>query len=507
MPKIYTPIPSIQNSFARPSVISIIRQLKAELGIAEDVRVSFPDEEGISLQTGSAIGTSSEVFLPADEKVSVHVEESTNRERLLSNPQHQPGNRFSFRDEPLQVYLKTAYITRDVIITFKYRVPDRVKAERVRSDIEARMAMIRESFIHSIDYSYQIPELHMNCLRMIHSLREQVAGYGDDFEKWMRDHSLSTLTQLTDTGGKHGYYTFAERAVRLQGVFGFDTVPEKNEKEGAMTPHLVVFEYKLSWQAPVGMVMAYPVMIHNQVIPAKWRVTEKIKSPEDRRKITGSSADVDLSYFERTEHSFPVHHLPGITLPELDEWRPSTVPTGTLRIYSMLIKLDADNLTQLTRLDQIGAKYALSDELIEFLIGEAPYLNRVGMSVFHVGLFKDTMPIHQDDFAVNSELEIYSLEPLSLRDVHHVRFSVSSDWSLVHRDALERLARNPDLLDAVLKAIDARPYHYRRLENLVPRSSIEEIIAEMIRRKLGRDTTGFSVPRTVMTQLIQVRRK
>lgn len=506
MPRIYTPIPSILNSFHRPSVLSIVKQLQEELGLGPDTRVNYPDSDNISLQTGSAVNSDSQPLFPADEKIVIQVEENTNRELLTTNPQYQAGNRFVFRDEPLQVYMKTGYITKDLRITFNYRAPDRVKAERLKSDIEARMSMIREMMLHHITYAYQIPDIFIERLRVIHQLRENVAGYGDDFETWMRNHSLNTLTQLTNTGGEKGYYSYAEQTVRLLGVFDFDTVPENIEKEGAMTPHIVKFEYKLSWQAPVGMIMAYPIMIHNQIMPRKYIYMDKIKSPEDRAKITGSFSDIALSYFERTEASLPIYKPHGYSLPSQDEWRPLNVPASTLRLYSSLIKLDPDNLTHLSRLDELGQAYYINDNVLEFLIGEAEYLNTPGQSVFHVSVYDGVTPLPSNTYYVTDILEVMLNEPANLRNIYHIRLSVYSDLTLITPAARDRLRENPVVLELVLKAISENDHPYTMTDGGVTRKDMEKIVYDLMVERLGRKPKGISVPRTVMTHMIQIRR-
>lgn len=507
VPYIYTAVPSLDNSFHRPSILSIVNQLIDELGIPKETKISYPGDDKISSQTGSAMATSSSPVFPATEKVMIEVDETTNKENLTSNPQLQVGNRFIMRDEPLQVYMKAAYITKDVLITFKFRAADKVRAGRLRDDIEARMAMIREMFIHSITYSYQIPTIFLNRLKEIHRLRESQGGYDETFDKWMEDHCLPNLTLLTNTAGTASYYSFAETAVRIRGVFDFDTVPEKNEKEADMTPHIVQFTYRLSWQAPTGMAMGYPIMIHNQIIPKEFIVMDKIMNPEERRVITGSVSDVSLAFFENTDASMRLFPPPGIHLPIQDEWKPTSVPVSSLRLVSTLIKVNKDNLREVCRLDNLGAKYYLNDTIIEFLIQEAPYLNTPGQSVFHVGVYDDTLPMHASSFEVTDELEVIAKEDLSIRKIYRMRLSVFSDFTTITQEARDRLAANLPVLELVLKAISPNEIFPRTDYSGVPKSVMGELANKQHTERIGRQLKGITVPRTVMSLMIHARLK
>jgi len=507
VPIIYTPIPSIYNSFHRPSVISIVDQLKNELGLDPKTRLNYPDSDNVSIQTGSAIDSSNEPNFGVNEKVSISVDEFTNRQNLAANPHLRPGNRFIMRDEALQVFLRTAYVMKDVVITVRYRAPDRVRARRIRDDLEARMSMIKDVLIHKIQYSYQIPAIFMDRLKSIFELREKQAGYGETFDEWLQNHSLPSLTQLTNTGDKVGYYSFSETSVRIQGSFDYDTVPENPEKEGDMTPHIVEFNYRLTWNAPQGMEIAYPIMIHNQIMPTKFINMDQIKPPEDIHDITGSVTDVSLSYFENTEGSMRLYPPPGIHLPTQDEWRPFSVPVSTLRLVSMLVKLSSDDLRKISRLDQLGSKYYLHDAILEFLIQEAPYLHIPGMSVFNVSIYDDTTPVSFEKFSVNDELEVILNEDADLRRIYRVRLSVYSDFTLIQPTARARLAANPEVLDLVLRAIGWNGFEYQRNNGGVPKSEMDRLAKEQHTVRIGRELRGIQTPKTVMTLMVQARRK
>jgi len=453
MPKVLRTIPETNESVTRPVIFDITRQLFKYTGLPEETPIFYPDQSAVSYQPNSTIGQQTGVNFNQGDKIFIDVEEDFDPEAVLATAVFTAENLNIFRDDALEVGIKPVYSSTKVSINFRARFEDKVSAGRWRDEIRTRVSMNREVKLLSATYHYIIPEAFLAILKEIHRLRENVAGYGEDWNTYFTKHLTEKASIATNMAGRYETWVVGETQQEIVGWFDFEGGPEKGDKVGEAETWEIAFSYKFSYDKPLECVMTYPLLIHNQVLTSRWRPTEPIYRPENIQRSYGNSRK-HFAVFERDQLTKNACRHSGIAIPSWDEFLPATIPWGTYRAFTAMVALQPDSdLQTLFKMTQLGQKM-LHPEILKFLPGEAPFMHKVGQSVFVLTLYRGMIPMPQGAVVMDADLTVRSVEPLDLRQGYHVRLGFVIDWKTLTEAARTRLREHAKACIEILKSTD-----------------------------------------------------
>ena len=485
MPKLLLMVPETYDSVTRPIVHEISRQVMKNTGIAADTPILYPDDTEATYQPGSTLTKDSENnFFGHGTRLKISVDEEYDNDRILSSAMYRPENLFVFLDRELSTHIKPAYSHTQVTLTFEHRATDKTAALKWRDDIRARVSMDRDTFMHKITYSYAIPDVMLEILKEIHRLRENQAGYGEDYETYFGANVSGKATKLTNQVGGWETWSIGETQAGIVGWFDFEAAPEKGGKEEGAA-WTISFSYRFNYDKPIACVMQYPLMIHNQVISRKYRDSAKPYQIEDHRLAYALSRE-NFRVFEKGGHLEQYCRPDGIALPSFDEFIPEFVVPGTYRVFTAMLALKPDNLTQLADLTNLTKDYRIHPDVLEFIKGEVPYMTRPGYSVFHMSLYDDVYLQEQDAISVTPDLKVVANRPLNLRRNYHIRMGVVKDLVSLGPEAKERLRRHGRACLIILSSIDCSLKKLGLLppllgDNYIPKDAFDKVIEEINR--------------------------
>ena len=448
MPKVLYPIPGIKDSVQRPVVFDIIRQMMTWTGISINTNIRFAGGSEKMHQPGSTISTDDEFnSFNTDPQWTVTVEEDTQQDRILSTAVSYDDNPHIFWDGAIGVYIRPVYTPVDTVISFSNRFSGKESAMQWRDLIRNKISMLRDQYVHSVTYSYLLPEECEAILKEIHRMREAVAPYGEDYATYFLGHSTKKFSVLTDLVGHNGTYGVSETQARVLGYFEIEAEPEKGSKDPESSAWDINITYKFKYDRPSTCYMEYPLVVHNQLMGVKFRPTAP-SSRVDDIELNYSISSRALAAFETTRvPSFL--GLPGIALPVFDEFLPAQVLPDTLRLITLMSTIDEAqprNLLSLVDFDD----YTFTDEILAFMITEAPYLNKPDASIFNVSVYRGENIMKFDRFEIQSDLMVHLLEDPSLREQYHVRVAIHRNPKMMNPAAKERLRKNYTVAKAVL---------------------------------------------------------
>jgi hypothetical protein len=448
MPKIMLTVPEGNLSVTRPVVLDIVRQLMKDTGISAQTTIFYPGASERGAQPNSLISVDDESnMFPFNDRISIDVEENYNADRILSEAVHRPEHLFIFRDDAIETAIKPVYSMGDLVINFKYRAVDETSAKRWRDDMRVRIGMMKDERYHSVSYHYLIPPEFLVILEELHTLRETVAGYGDTFSEWLEANIASNATVFKNLAGEQGRWGISETQQRLVGYFDFDGTPEQGSKEDEGDTWTISVSYKVSFEKPIACEMAYPLMVHQQLV--SHRPDDEPIDPNRYRRSYSATMDALRSFEKGTTRRQPME---GLAIPAFDEFVTEDVPSDTMRVATMLTGLLVDNPTLLLTTEEI-VSIGLDFKILLFMAKEAPYMTKRYQSVFQLDLYKNHDILPQSLLEVDSDLNITVKEPLSLRDYHHVRLSVVKDLRLLPRRALDALRQDGKVCQLILEYI------------------------------------------------------
>jgi hypothetical protein len=459
MPKVYLSNPETQENVLRPLIFDVTRTLFEQTGISSDTRIYFPGDTGKMMQQGSSItkvkGDDTVRFANINQ-VKIDISEETVLENVLSEAVTRPENAFLFRDDNLATSIRPVYSTKDLTINFSYKTVDKVEAIRWRDEIRTKISMYLDQRVFSVKYHYLIPLEFMVVLKEIYRLRENIDGYGDTWEAYVLNNSTPRLHFLETMGGTQGHWGVAETQGRVLGTYDFTGEPEQGSKEDDSSTWVISFSYKVRYEKPVGCVMFWPLMIHNQFIKYRPAETEQPARNQFDYASYYSLSSQCLAYFEAGSQVKSRRLAEqGIQLPIWDEFVPFQVPKSTQRVYGAAIQLDTTNPKALFNMLELGS-HVLDPDVATFLKKEAAYITTPYNSVFVLTLYESVYSMDTTTFTVDSDLNVTLASDPSMRQTYHARFAIVRDLSLLTTAAQDRLRQNGAAAIKIINAINPR---------------------------------------------------
>lgn len=443
MPAASVTLPDIEQSAARPIVYQVISQLMKYSGLSENTKIVFKGHAGFSQTAGTSIDNRNrDAQFSTDRYTFIEVDENYQPSALQETFVHDYENKAVFSDKKLSVLLAPVYTPSDVTINVKYRANSETEVKRWAADMFMRISRGKEYNLHVVEYTFPLAYEFLGLLEDIWKLREATAGYGDDFKKYMTDHSSSRLTLVTNIAGEMPTLSICESQTRIIGRFDIEGIPEKPMKEQSSGTWEISFAYKFSYQRPDGMFIKYPVCVHQSCLPEKYQVfAEDVEDPSQRATYRSNSID-SVEHFEQDYTSKQTRkEFPYIRIPNFDDFLLDAVEPGTATVMTVLCSLD-EGKKDLVSLNDLG-DYLLDPILIPYFVGEIDYMLKYMHSLIYVSVYEDGILQDLAKFEVTSDLMIRAKEPLNPRKTYRVRVALLVDINLLLWDAIGRLRRFP----------------------------------------------------------------
>jgi hypothetical protein len=489
MPNLSVTLPESGQSVTRPVIFEIIKQVEEITKIDVSSKVFFPGETQRMQTPGTSIDSTNERFaiFNTDRITFVEVEEDYDKEALattaITRQEHIP----IFHDQSLRVKVTPIYAKTLVTINFTYRCPSKTEAERWRADMRIRISQMRDINLHDITYHYPIPLEYLLILKMIYDKRESVEAYGQSFQEYVYSMSNQRLKLISDLVGKDTRIVVPETQTRIVGMFDFDGLPNKIERDENNGVYTIAFSYKFEYEKPIGCNMKYPVMIHNQLLPAN--MIEFTNDAYDLDKVNKSfplSLYAMNSFETDTVMNGAVNTNYVLRLPDYDDFRLNQFHAGTGSVFIALCEVDQDKKT-LCNLRELG-DVALDEDILKFIQdSEYPYLSKLYQSILHVDLYRNEFLTDIRTLTVNSQLDISAVQPLDFRNQHRIRFSIVCDLTLLSKSAIDRLKLYPKAFVKIIAAINELLKNHPDFVNLGNKNRITALDFNAVYQAL----TGF----------------
>lgn len=447
MPRIVSEVPQTTENIIRPVSLEVARHIAKMLNLPADIKVLMPGTSETTLYPNSelgASGTADPSSFGHDGRLLLEVQENPVEDRVLATAVHQVENLPFFLDKELGVKMYPVYSGTELIFNFTYRAENRTNARRFRNEMLSRTAAMREEILHELNYHYHVPYVFLHLLKHVHELREFVAGYGDDFDKYVSDHIVDRATIVTDQIGQNQSLVIREFQTNPLGIFQFVPAPEAEEVDKKSGTFNITFQYRFVFDQVISAVAEWPLLVHNQLIHEPWRsrpwASGELIDP-DRRKRQPSLSRYAFDYFTNvyTDHC-KQRLMDGYVIPNYDEWRPAFVTPNTSTLFIAMLGLDPTAPNTLFELMGDLDGYQLEPELRDFIEGEAPYMAIKGGSIFDLRLFEGDNPMDDGLLSVSTpDLIVLSNAVMDLRKIYHVRLALVNDLFTLNTAAWERL--------------------------------------------------------------------
>jgi hypothetical protein len=461
-------------------------------GIPDDTRIFFPNDTGKVAQPGrggpigEVLGSKEDtVLLSQHAKIFIEVDENIDEDSPQLSDAFRAEQPNIFYDPALDIAIKPVYRQTDVKINFRYRADDKTAAQRWRNEMMARLAARMEVRLHTLTYSYPIPLEFLYILKELHRLRENNAGYGEDFKTYFKAFSDERITTIVDQTGGNELIVVPETQGRVQGWFDFAEMPERGGREGDGANWNIGFTYEFKYTKPIAAIMTYPIIVHQQMLTRKFRPDpdSEIPNVSGRHGEYRSVSVAALKQFEAGRDYDRNRAIKGYSIPYFDEFLPRSVLKDTRRMMTVLCRIDKDDPRALFKLAEVK-ELPFTEPFKKFLIGEAPWMPIPYESIVNLSIYCGYDRLHQSKLAVDSHLNIRATTDCDLRKQYRVRMSLVTDLSRLSPSAIERLRENGSIFEEIIKYLYPQLLPIKRLpDGSVPWSEWKRVSDETAKNK------------------------
>lgn len=457
MPNILLPLESIDQSVSRPIYIDMIKQVQKLTNIDDRTKIFFPGDIQRMHTPGSTIDDQDRerfAIFNTERYTFIEIEDDFDEASLAATAVERQEHPSVFCDEKLGVSLTPVYATTNVTINITYRCPSKNEAQRWRDEVRTRVSKNLDINLHKVTYHYMLPLQSIVTLKEIHEKREAKVGYNQNFQEYVTGHADRRLTLIGGTTGKDQSLAISETQTRIQGIFTWDALPEKAQRDETTGTWSITFGYKFNFEKPIELHMRYPVMVHNQLLEADF-----IEFTDKAYDVEKDTKNFSKSY--HAMHSFELGTLMAsrsdteaiVRIPSYDDYVIPDVIKGTGTSLIALCEID-DNKRTFLNLEDLG-DYAIDQDIMDFIKGsEYPYICKPYKSIICVSVYRNGYLTSNADVSCSHLLNIASSVDLDLRNQYRVRVGICVDITLLDIAALKRLQNYPKAMVKIIGAMN-----------------------------------------------------
>lgn len=429
MPRNVATLPETREAIARPVAFDLTREIGEILLLPAVTEILFMGATDQAQQAGSALNyAGAPTKFPGGSRITVNMSEGTDENTVLAENSLQENAPAVFLDRGLGVRLRPIYTSTVLTLTFDVRSRSRVEAEKLRDEFRVRAAMGRQQLLHTLTYHFGIPAEHMKLLQVIHGMREAVAGYGESFDTWLRNHATSRLTQVSTLVGTNAAWVFGEVQVGVQGWFDFNVQPEAPDKSGDTGEYNYPIEYKVRYDKVVAMSMDYQLVNHNQILPNAYHgpvIAGGVIPDPYAKPVYSDYANAIFRGLFLNQRLLPCP-IDGVRSPVFDDWMPIAVTPDTSTVYVTMIAVNEADLHEVIDLTQLEG-VTIDGDIRAYMATQGALLGKQYQCAIHVGLYRGQQWLGDEAITISADLKVRTVTPLCLRDRYHLRIAVLND--------------------------------------------------------------------------------
>lgn len=442
MIRLYTEINDVYDSVRRPVIKTIITELAATLGIRRNIKVMYPgddDPEDLPiLRSGmgdpDGLGNRVNVMVKANVEYNDNTLADTSRLPVENTP--------IFHDRRLGVALAPMYARVKLELDLSINFQDKSASMAQQARLRQMASQQNKGMVHELEYTYPLPDYCMELLEDIYELREAQEGYDQTKSKYFSDHFSHRVHTISNRSGEYVTLAVTELQNRVLGHYDFDLVPDIPMPESEATKHVLEFRYIVEYDEPLSIFFNYPLLIHNQLLPAHHydmtRPYELGLRPSDPGFTVAA-----MDFFTKNNHVTKHYH--GIPIPLNDTWIPKFTPPDQFGILRVLTRVDPNDRYFVLNLRELGELY-IEEDILEYIKDNNDLVTNIRSAAVYVGMWRHNEIMGHQRYMVDKDLNVYTTEPMDLRMTYRLWIAYNKETHKLQRRTKLRLAKHGHFL-------------------------------------------------------------
>lgn len=456
MPTLRIGTPAIHETIIRPTTVAITDQVIEFLRLKKTIEdIRYVTHSGDVRMPSSGIGERANDYasFSGTNRAWVEVEEEMDEGMWATSRPDKLDTQPLFVDSALGVSLRPFMTSTTTTLKFRFTSHNRDTLVQTRNHLSSRIASLEDGIQHTVQFAIGIHEVILRLLNDIWAKRETKAGYGEDFIPYVKAHSSSSLTTVSEASGDKLSMVFQRTMGRVNGYFVVAPIPNKPAYQETGSIWEWELEYKVVYDVPTQMFVTYPIMVHNQYInPIFLSHVQKKRDIRDRHsELSLTQVSTHLVEFGRAEGNNLVQDR-FIRIPHFDDFEPEITLRNSATIVMALLSIDSDNSKPLLNLTEMGDVYLEPAVLEFFRRGEHRFITKPFQSFFALSLYEGDSLQEPETLVCDENLNVFSTRSLDPRKVYHFRLSLIADFLSVEDVAVTRTWRYPEVIDIVVRS-------------------------------------------------------
>lgn len=479
MPSYILEIPSVHEAIVRPLMKKLADDVLDNFGFTTDKYwFVYNGLNDVVVNNNSTIHDNQkrDNRLIGDHRIEIEFDEEVMNPTNVAMLRHEQAP--IFLDKETRVWLKPIYVQTMMTIDFKLVVRDQTTATLWKRRAEMQAYRMMNAFMTDVDYHYQVPLGFVKQLWVIHTLMMQSDHPTDlPFADWLATHFTKRMTTIHNQAGNDTRLVIAEKQARIQGHFTFEFDVSKVERHNDSGVWSTGFSLEVYFDRPHAIVMEYPLVIHNTLIPPEYRDDDPKRHTYPTNYQLGRSASLyDMRPFEFDEERKVIHSVKGeaVVIPHFDDWLPYHIASHYVNVSRILVQMDIRNPRDvLTLNDDSLEDYSLIPRVYDYLkeCGDLVFLPH--NCLYRVSLHEWEKLVNLKRLSIDENLTITTDFDLRVRNMYHLVIDVVDDLEYLSPKALDILSRYPDLVASWCEVF--LPYSRGKPLPLLPDGSVDMV--------------------------------
>lgn len=362
------------------------------------------------------------------EKLFIQVSENYTDQTELTMQSTRPEGPVLFYDEPRGIVIRPVYSPTTLTISVKFRANDQPSAEHWRNCIRRKIAEDLMAVSHEVQYQYLIPTQVVALLSDVYKLKETIDPDNEKLSEWFRRCWNPGATSVTKMNGSGSRLAITELQTDVIGFFDFTTPPQYDKHEEGSAWE-ISFDYIVRFDKPSSIQIAYPLLVHQQMLPEHWFNTQGAYRPWLRPKRSSASRRAFDAICNQTKPAAS-DNVGGMQYPTYDDWYPQIKQKDTNSILRVLCSIDPADRKYIERFNGFGI-FDINPRFLAFMQKHYQYVFKKEESPFVLELWDGWDRIDPSQIETNADLDIRTKYDLPLRHIYHLRFSALVDLTLL----------------------------------------------------------------------------
>ena len=427
MPRILMSIPDNSKTTGRHVHTDVVRDLIDLTGFVKGAEVTFTEQMGNVRNRNSYDRKAKNVLRSQySNVVFVSTEERTDEQQTLARLRSSKMNTPVLEDEKLGLKVVPLYSPYVTTLNLRFRCQSQVALDTWARELSIRDKLKPLSYQIDLQYNYAIPITLSEYIKHIWELREAQGGYGDTEDEYIELIRQTPLVKRYNRSG--GYFTTVINELQKNVIGDFTSEFMYNEKAKDQGIYEMEATFTFRHEKPVGFVVDFPFIVHNQLIDAKyidkWIQYKDTSAVEEDRALSNrvlEATPVDGNKKNRFDDGVP-------RTIEFDDWYPKEPYPNTRTLLLVPIMVDPDDPHAVFNLDTDITDDLLNENIKNYMKKYPEQTHKYLDGPYFIELFGIDHEQHHLSFTLDNSLEMRSdVLPMDIRTRYYLRISVITD--------------------------------------------------------------------------------